>query len=590
MVAACPAAVRPAVSSRFRMSFAAIRSIATSALMASQARIQVTSSNIANADVEGYSRKTAVQVATTAGGVGTGTAVVAVTNTVNRYLLADLVAAASTLGAATVTDAKADALQALFGTTTSSNGTGTSLSDTLTSLETAIGSLAGTPESSTLGGLVVESLDAVAAQLRETSSGIQGLRADADAEIGDAVTTVNDALDSIAELNVQIVAAKALGQSTADLEDQRNTALLSIGSQIDVTYKVKSNGEMLISTGSGTTLLNGAVHRLNYSPAAVVTADTTFAAITVDGAVITPGSGTIGALIEQRDGVLPAAQDMLDTLAGSLIDALNTVHNSATAVPAPTTLGGTTAVAASDALSVSGTLRVALTNTDGTAVSSTDLDIDGIATVGDLVDALNGISGISASVASGKLVIGSTDGSGVAIADIDSAISGSGISDYFGLNDLLTGTSASTIRVRSDILNGTASLATATLDTSSTISAGGRALTNSASSVQAIADLLSGETSFAASGGLGATSASFSSYAARIVSAVATDASSAASALERRQSAYDAASDALTSETGVNVDEETARLSDLEQQYSTAAQLLSVLNDMFEALLAAAKS
>lgn len=572
------------------MSFGAMRSIATSALMASQARIQVTSSNIANADVEGYSRKTAVQVATTAGGTGTGTAVVAVTSIVNRYLLADLVAAASALGAATVSDAKADALQGLFGTTTSSDGTGTSLSDTLTSLETAIGSLAGTPESGTLSGLVVESLDAVAAQLRETSSGIQGLRADADAEIGDAVTTVNDALDSIAEFNVQIVAAKALGQSTADLEDQRNTALLSISSQIDVTYKVKSNGEMLISTGSGTTLLNGAVHHLSYSPAAVVTANTTFAAITVDGAVIAPGSGTIGALIAQRDEVLPAAQDMLDTLAARLIDALNTAHNSATALPAPTTLSGTTVVAASDALSTSGTLRVALTNADGTAISATDLDLSGITTVSDLVDALNAISGISASVASGKLVISSTDGSGVAIADIDSAISGSGVSDYFGLNDLLTGTSASTIRVRSKILNGTDSLATATLDTSSTVSAGGRALTNSASSVQALADLLSGETSFAASGGLGATSASFSSYAARIVSAVATDASSAASALERRQSAYDAASDALTSETGVNVDEETARLSDLEQQYSTAAQLLSVLNDMFEALLAAAKS
>ena len=41
---------------------------------------------------------------------------------------------------------------------------------------------------------------------------------------------------------------------------------------------------------------------------------------------------------------------------------------------------------------------------------------------------------------------------------------------------------------------------------------------------------------------------------------------------------------------GVNVDEETAALNELEQQYSTAAQLLSILNDMFDALLAAVKS
>ncbi|RYZ66777.1 MAG: hypothetical protein EOP08_04170 [Proteobacteria bacterium] len=108
--------------------------------------------------------------------------------------------------------------------------------------------------------------------------------------------------------------------------------------------------------------------------------------------------------------------------------------------------------------------------------------------------------------------------------------------------------------------------------------------------MQAIADLFSDDQSFAASGSLSATSDSFSSYAARIVAAAATDASTAASALERRQSSYDAASDALSSETGVNVDEETARLSELQQQYSTAAQILSVLNDMFDALLAAAKS
>jgi len=574
------------------MSFGAIRSIATSALMASQARIQVTSSNIANADVEGYSRKTAVQVATTAGGAGTGTSVVAVTSSVNKYLLSDLVGASTVLGAAEVTDAKANALQALFGNTTSSDGTGTSLSDTLTSLETAIASLAGTPESSTLNGLAVDSLDAVAAQLRETSTGIQDLRADADAEIDDAVDTVNDALDSIAELNTQIVTLKAMSQSTADLEDQRNSALLSISSQIDVTYKVKSSGEMLLSTASGTTLLNGTAHHLSYAPAAVVTAQTNFAGITVDGSDITAQlrSGRIGALIEQRDEVLPAAQDTLDTLASSLIDTLNAAHNAATALPAPSTLTGTTAVSATDALDASGTLRLAITNADGTTVSSTEIDLSGMTTVSDLVDALNGIPGINASVASGKLVVTSTDGNGVALGDIDSAIGGKGVSDYFGLNDLLTGTSASTIRVRSDILDGNARLATATLDTSSTLASGSRALTNSSSAVQAIADLLSDEQGFAASGGLGATSTSFAGYAARIVAAAATDASTASGTLERRQSAYDVASDALTSETGVNVDEETARLSELEQQYSTAAQLLSVLNDMFDALLAAAKS
>ena len=62
------------------------------------------------------------------------------------------------------------------------------------------------------------------------------------------------------------------------------------------------------------------------------------------------------------------------------------------------------------------------------------------------------------------------------------------------------------------------------------------------------------------------------------------------SKLDTVQSDYDSYSDAMSSATGVNVDEETSRMSDLEQQYSVSAQLLEALNAMFQALLDAAKA
>ena len=82
------------------MSISTIRTIATSALMASQVRMQVTSSNIANADTEGYTRKTASQTATVTGGTNSGTTVSAMSGTVDKYLLRDLVAATSDQSAA----------------------------------------------------------------------------------------------------------------------------------------------------------------------------------------------------------------------------------------------------------------------------------------------------------------------------------------------------------------------------------------------------------------------------------------------------------------------------------------------------------
>jgi flagellar hook-associated protein 1 FlgK len=241
-------------------------------------------------------------------------------------------------------------------------------------------------------------------------------------------------------------------------------------------------------------------------------------------------------------------------------------------------------------LNATGTLRVATTDSDGNIVSHADLDLSGIATMDDLVTALNGIDGISASIASGTLVITSTDGNGIAIADIDSSVDSAGFSYYFGLNDLLVGSDAGSIRVRSDILAGTTAFATATLDTSGTPDVGDAVLNHSGTFVQSLETAMAADSSYAATGGIRASSTDLAGYAALIVSDAASKASSAATALETKQSTYDTASDALTSSTGVNVDEESARLSELEQYYSAAAQLLDTLNAMFDALLSAARS
>ena len=72
--------------------------------------------------------------------------------------------------------------------------------------------------------------------------------------------------------------------------------------------------------------------------------------------------------------------------------------NQGTSLPPPSTLTGTTAVTASTALSATGTVRIAVTDQSGNLASYRDLDLSGYATVGDLVSAINGISGLSASI------------------------------------------------------------------------------------------------------------------------------------------------------------------------------------------------
>ncbi|MFZ5740038.1 MAG: flagellar hook-associated protein FlgK, partial [Pseudomonadota bacterium] len=304
------------------MSLNIARSIALSSLMTTQVQISVTSSNISNASTTGYTVKTANQASTVTGGVGTGTTITGITSNVDKLLLKSLVQATSALGSATTTNSYLDQLQALYGT--SSDSSNTSLADTLTTLEQALSSLSSDPSSSSLKANVISALDTLATQLRDTSSGIQDLRSDADQSIDDAVDDVNEQLDLISSLNAQIKLAAASGQATGDLEDQRNNAVQQIASQMNVSYFISSSGDMQIYTGSGQALLDSAVHELSYTPASTVTSSTTYSAsstggfsgITVDGVDVTGqiSSGSIGALITLRDTTLPAAQAQLDQL------------------------------------------------------------------------------------------------------------------------------------------------------------------------------------------------------------------------------------------------------------------------------------
>jgi flagellar hook-associated protein 1 len=581
--------------------------IAFSGLSAAQVQISIASSNISNADTTGYTEETANQVSTVTGGAGSGVEITGISTSVDKLLLKALIGATSDLGSADTTNNYLTELEDLYGTvdgsSSSSTTTGTSLANTLASFESALSSLAATPSSSSLQSAALDALNAVTTQLNETSSGIQNLRANADQDIASSVTSVNTDLQQIASLNAQIKQVAASGQSTADLEDQRNTALEDIASKMNVSYYTTSSGDLQVYTKSGQALVDSSgAHTISYTTAADVTSSTTYASggfsgITVNGVDITSQitSGKIAALVTLRDDTLPAAQSQLDELAQQLSSSLNAISNQGTSVPAPTSLTGTASVTSSDAFSGTGTVRIAEVDSSGNLVSYADLDLSSYTTVGSLVTAINGISGVSASIdSSGQLVISATgSGDGVSINEMTSSVGSSdeGFSDYFGLNDLVTGTSASDIAVRSDLLDGSAALPTSTLDNSATLTTGNSVLSSGSQTVvNDLYDALTGSTSFAAAGGLAATTSTFANYAASIVSYVAAQSSTASSNYTAKETAQSTYSSSLSSESGVNLDEESARLSSLQNEYSAASELISAINSMFSALITAIQS
>nr|WP_321454728.1 flagellar hook-associated protein FlgK [uncultured Cohaesibacter sp.] len=443
------------------------RYVATSSLGATQVQVSVTANNIANADTDGYTTKSASASSRVFDGVGGGVSVDNVSSAVSQYLVTDLFEATSRASAASIDAEYLNNLQSMLGSLSDKTGDGTSLASAIADFEEALTELATTPESTTLANNAVTALEDLTSQIRDTASDLQGLVDTADSQIQDSVAEANEYLKTIDNLNEMIRSEKAAGNSTANLDDQMNTALAGLSELIEVKTFPSDDGSTKVYTATGQILAGAKVHLLSTGQDAE--GQTT---VLVNGSDITERlagrDAKIGSLLELRDTTLPEYQDALDELATTMITTLN------------------------------------------------------------------GVAGLS--------------------------------------GDILTGTSAGDITVEASVQ----------ADPTTLLGAG-----NGATTINNLLDALQGDTNFAAAGNLSAGNRTFAEYATEILSAAVSDSSSASTALTSAETNLTGAVDAISSAYGVNVDEETERLSELEQLYSLASTILSTLQDMFDDLKAA---
>jgi len=432
---------------------------ALSGLNATQAALQVTSDNIANASTPGYSRKTidleSRRILAQGAGVKTGE----IAREVDNFIISQLRDQKSVVGEYTVRDQFLQQIQNLFGTPEDNR----TISNEINELKNAFEALAVTPEFSANTVDVVNSARQLAAHFNDLATTTQELRRDADEEIERLVTIIDSKLENVAELNVLTTRATTLGQSTATLEDERDRLLSEIAEYVDLRVFPRTDGSVDVYTGSSRILVSGGESKslthtaISQASASIGYLDPTDASypgaitgIFLDGTAATDditseiAGGRLKALIDLRDTDLPNLQSEIDLLAQTITDQVNAAHNAGTAYPPPSTLTGTHSFDSADVLSATGSVRFAVIDqSDGTVVETLDIALGAFTTVNDVVTAIDGMTNASASLdTAGKLVVtASAAGNGIAINELDSAVtvSGSetrGISHYFGLNDL----------------------------------------------------------------------------------------------------------------------------------------------------------
>ncbi len=582
-----------------------------SGLVASQNALSVVSQNVANANTVGYSRQEAALEQTVIAGKGAGVELASVKRVVDEFLIRQKRDQSSVLGAAEVVNTFLQEVQARFGTPEGNS----TISNELSDFATAIDTLANNPEDPALRFAVIAAAKSVARAVSGLATTAQDLRAQADKEIKDSVDIVNAELRNVFELNNQIRTATLSGGDVSTLKDKRDLAVVRIAEQIDISTFVAANGEMSILTGRGQPLIENELYQLEYSPAATVNGSTVFGALTtvpVDPVTLNPtgtgqtlvtsgtspnvttqlDSGRIKGLLDLRDGSLNDLADQLDTLADAIRDQYNAVHNSGVAFPPPNKLTGTRTVATTDSFSGTGTLRIAVVDSNG-AIVGTPADIDlstlGSTTVGGLISAINTALGSdgSASVVDGKLTISATSSSnGIAINEGTSKVSGTtqAFSHYFGLNDLFTGTGAIDFAVNTTISKDPARLVTGRLSTSAASGETGVTIGDN-TAILDLSKVTETANSFSAVGGLLAGTFTLGEYAGAITGLNAARGSEAEARLALEQDLQNSIDHRAATFSGVNVDEEMANMITLQNAFSASAKVMTAANEMLDALL-----
>lgn len=338
-------------------------SIGASGVRAFNTALTAIGSNVSNAETPGYTRRT-VSLAEGAGGSGAAA-------TFNGVTVDGIGRAADDYTAAAARNASSDAGRAasratwLSAVETDLNDTATGIGQTATAFFSAASALSANPSSTanrqtmlSALGQTVQAFNSTAATLKTTADGIASAA-------GTSVAQINASLDQLAKINSALAGTKPGTSGAADLADQRDAVLNTIGAQVGVDVSIAANGVATVKLGgSGTDLTAGA--RLG-----MTVADNGGISITAAGKgvsqTVTGLNGTLGGLVESA-GVVADRRASLDAMASSFASAVNgwqAQGRTAAGTAGAALLSGNTA--AGLAVTTSDPAAIAAASTDGTA-------------------------------------------------------------------------------------------------------------------------------------------------------------------------------------------------------------------------------
>ncbi len=609
---------------------------ALSGMKIGQNALDVLSGNVANSGTPGY-HKRSISVIDSLGVNSTYARQGALTRTFNQSLQQHYTRAVSDSAFSSARASYLDRLQTLFGMP----GATGSLDSTFTAFETSLTSLTASPDNFANRADTVQKAQELASALNRLSSDVQSLRQEVESKITTSVDDINNQLQALERINNRLADQGIDPSSRATLLDQRDRLVGSLSEQMDLRVSYRNDDTVALMTRSGVGILDGRASVLNFERAGQISASSLFspddARSGVGKLTITTSaglridlvkqnvlsSGELAGLIQLRDNDLVQAQDQLDEIAAGLAQAMSTKVTGGEPVPGgfqvpiDNLLDGNEFTFSYTQSNVSKTVRVVNVE-DESKLPLDYIDSNGARVVG--IRFSKGLTHVATqlqvAVGPGLSVtpqnVGSPAVPNIRIVDDGAA----------GTTDVVSMSSRATANVL-DPQNGDAALNLFVdySDTAFTNSLGNRgqklgfasrisvnseiardnrllvqytAATPLGDSARADA-LLSSLENLRFAGGRGNVAQSASSRLAgnvsdlisQTINAIGNTASSAISESETQGLTLEALGNRLESEYGVDVDEEMARLMELQNAFSANARVMSVAQELIDALMQA---
>ncbi|MBR4004595.1 MAG: flagellar hook-associated protein FlgK [Treponema sp.] len=304
-------------------------------LMAHSLQIQTAGHNISNADTEGYTRQRVnvtsfdplyrpdLERAEVAGQIGQGTEVQSVTRLRDELLDTRIVAQTNVQSYWETREKYYTMLEQIY-----NEPEEISVRGNMDKFWESWQELSLYPDQDAARQAVVTRADSLTNAIQQRNKSLVAIGNQINEDINATVRQVNDYSRQIAELNMEIVRSKALGDDPNDLMDRRDLLVEKLGKLINVTVERKDPDEFMVHTAGQIIVQGGIARQIEAIPdiedggySKLRWQDTQYDAF-FEG-------GSLGALVELRDKDVRSEMQSLNTMTLNFADLVNDIHRNA---------------------------------------------------------------------------------------------------------------------------------------------------------------------------------------------------------------------------------------------------------------------